>query len=840
MTNTYTIALPAATKLVKTGTGCAVLKVDATSTFTGSVEIEEGTLQLNHRYAAGKGTAIGVTGDAATLYLYLQRPSDAGQYTQWFTNPVTIRGQGVDGLGALRYKALTSGNDDRMMKSLSLSDDAYLGLESRWGVSGTLNLNGHTLSWINSTGTWFFTCDTLVISAGKIVNAKGGTITFQQPPIFSDPENTLIEQTSSGIINLWGLDNKNYGVNCPVSLTAGAIRSSSGTGPFKNNFNQRVTINNQWSSIIAANGDGLARDLSISGEFVLKNDVYKKGAGKLFLHGPVTAEQGYFYNQGTGWTIATNDAVRSFKSFTQNVSGSKFWLGGGSMTVTALRIGNSGCRNSFYQTGGTFSDNKWDTARIGEGTGNSYGSWTMTGGTTIFRNHVNLAESGNTQGLLIQKGGEFRIDQDKDVDYSGTLRVGGRARGEMFVSGGATNDTHHAVSNDRIRLNMSQYGGFSTVTVTGKDSLVLTDTLAMGCPTNDASTVVNIANGGTLAARRFYKNRTADSTGESLAVVNVDGGILKLRQDGGFGYGTNSSLADIRSVDHFIVHSGGLVLDSSEATSAVEFTHHLDAPTGKRIASITLPDYTNTKGYYGPAMITINGPEGSYGATAFADFDFGTTNITGAIVTGHGCNYDETTTITLCSPAATKQYECTYTLEDNPPAGPLTKRGAGEVRLYAANACSATIVEGGTLKGVNAGTIPDGKPLDVKSGATLDLNGHPLTVTTAAGGGTVTGAAVTVTQGFVITAEELFTDKSPLTFTDGLTIAAGATVTVADPENLDKYRKQLPVSFLRAVGGWTGGTPTLVTDGLPNGWSVYRLGNDLKFGIPKGTVLTIR
>lgn len=178
VTNTYATALPAATTLVKTGPGCAILTVASTA-FTGNVDIREGTLTLADRAAAGSNTKIAVTGDAATLHLNFPRPAGAGQNTPFFTgHDVTIRGRGVDGRGAFRYTATSDGGlDDVMLESLTLSGDASLAVPSRFGIEKAINLNGHTLTRVEGDAQWMWNSTVCTIDAGVISNATG-TITL--------------------------------------------------------------------------------------------------------------------------------------------------------------------------------------------------------------------------------------------------------------------------------------------------------------------------------------------------------------------------------------------------------------------------------------------------------------------------------------------------------------------------------------------------------------------------------------------------------------------------------------------------------------------------------------
>ena len=78
--------------------------------------------------------------------------------------------------------------------------------------------------------------------------------------------------------------------------------------------------------------------------------------------------------------------------------------------------------------------------------------------------------------------------------------------------------------------------------------------------------------------------------------------------------------------------------------------------------------------------------------------------------------------------------------------GGFTKLGAGVFILAADNGWKGmTDVQAGTLRMASAAAIPSNTSLQVVTGATLDLGGHPLTVSEFSGGGLVTNGVLTVT-----------------------------------------------------------------------------------------------
>ena len=281
VTNTYAAALPAATTLVKTGPGCAILTV-ASSAFTGNVDIREGTLTLADRAAAGSNTKIAVTGDAATLHLNFPRPAGAGQSTPFFTgHNVTIQGRGVDGRGAFRYTATSDGGlDDVMLESLTLSGDASLAVPSRFGIEKAINLNGHTLTRVEGDAQWMWNSTVCTIDAGVISNATG-TITLQNAPRFTAPSETTLCM-AGGTLDFWQAAPP---LPCPVVFCGGGLQSSSGSDAGRNILAGPCAIE-KWTSF---NNRSPEQRIELTGPVTMGDmRIVQNGPGTLSLIGPVS------------------------------------------------------------------------------------------------------------------------------------------------------------------------------------------------------------------------------------------------------------------------------------------------------------------------------------------------------------------------------------------------------------------------------------------------------------------------------------------------------------------------------------------------------------------------
>lgn len=819
VTNTYAAALPAATTLVKTGPGCAILKVASTA-FTGNVDIREGTLTLADRAAAGSNTKIAVTGDAATLHLNFPRPAGAGQNTPFFTgHDVTIRGRGVDGRGAFRYTATSDGLDDVMLESLTLSGDASLAVPSRFGIEKAINLNGHTLTRVEGGAQWMWNSKACTIDAGVISNVTG-TITLQNVPRFTAPSGTTLCM-AGGTLDFWQADPP---LPCPVVFCGGGLQSSSGSDAGRN---------------ILAGPCAIEKRTSFNSS---------SPEHRIELTGPVSGAQGgHLYVSSPGRLVCSSNATRVVDAVILNATGARFDLEGGELTAGWVRLGNGyKTRNTLVQSGGTFVVRS-DTY-VGE-SGGTYGAWLMSGGAATFSNEVNIAKWAGSEGLLWQSGGTLA---GKKV-----FNVGRGGRGFLGVFNGATNDTRASWYGGDTRLRLGDLtNGVGVVAVSGTGSVATTEALVMGARDFASTNVVAVTDGGTLKARRFYR-----AEGVAAAARNdvyVDGGTVMSTFWTGWNH-VDSSAANffLRSPDRWTIGPRGMAIDTSEVDGGKEgdvtgrlppdWPHALSDATGRGIAAIDLPtdnaDFAAAK-YRGPVFVDIEGPEGSFGAAAVAAFDPAAKKLTHIVVVSPGCDYDETTRVYVRSPEATGRYACTYTLTGARAGGRLVKRGLYGLNLHGTNTYTGgTVVECGQLYMKGEKSFPANTPLKVMDGATFDNNKRGLAVSVLGGaGGTVVNCpSVTVCEALEITAAELFAASGPLTVQGAVAFAPGVAVRVTDPENLPPHRHGASVPFLTATSGFTGKVPALdLADETGTRWTVYASGKDLRIGPVNGTFFLLR
>ncbi len=853
----YETALPAATKLVKTGVGEAVLKV-ASTVFTGEVDVQGGTLTLKDVAAAGTGTKIAVTGDAATLHLNFPRPDGARQDTAFFTgHDVTIRGRGADGKGAFRYTALDSlVCDDSMLDSLSLSGDAFIAIPSRFGVRDAIGLNGYALTRIDGTGDWMMFNGACRVSAGVISNAVGNLI-VQRTPTFADPSGTAL-CLSGGDLVFYGAT---PALPCRVTLCGGRLQTASAGDGRGNVVTGPVAVEKATDVLnVAGSAEQAAQQrLELAGAVTMSDRLTHKGPGTLGLNGPVSGGKDLYVSAGTAWAswagapggrvVCSSNVVRTVDGLVLNGTDARLDLSDGTLDAGWFRLGNGWSRNTLVQSGGAFAVR--GNTYVGES--NGYGAFLATGGTASFAAAVNIAGGTVGEGLVWQEGGIVRV-RGGAWDMGGIF-LGQKGRGFLGVFGGATNDTRNARNGNDTRLRLgAAVGGQGTLAVSGAGSVVETEALVMGASGVVSTNVVAITDGGTLKANRFLR---ADGVGEgSVQDVYADGGVVLPT----YWYGWNNANYEnekfyTRCPDFWTLGPRGLTIDTSELETGTEgqapdvgvfWPHPLSDAAGQGIASVTLPESDAAfakETYRGPVFVDIEGPVGSHGAAAVAAFDPTTRKLTQVVVVSPGNGYDERTRVYVRSAAKTGRYKCGCALTGARAGGRLLKRGDWPVTLFATNTYTGgTVVESGALVLVGERSFPTNTPLKVMDGATLDCKGRELAVSTLSGvGGAVTNCTgLSVGEALELSVAELFAASGPLTVDASVDFAEGAVVRVTGTESLPAYEEATRRPILRAAK-LTGAVPSLsFVDAAGRPWKVRRSGKSLILAPVKGLVMVIR
>ena len=829
-TVTYDTAVPAtATKLVKTGAGEA--KLTAASTATCPVEVREGTLTptlVNALGSAASSAGAVSVSEGATLKLGF---NGTGQDHVMLGRTVRIAGSGVDGKGAFQTTA-NGVVSDSLLQKLVLDADATIGVPGRWGLREIV-FDGHVLTRVGGDNFMLYSTK---VGPGHFVNMEG-TVTPQGATFSGTVEDSSFT-FRKGAISFW----HNAGP-MPVTIhahTGGTLFEVGAGTP------GRTAMNNRLTGVLAVNENlrSIAKLLNIDGRVVSTN------GGKTIYIG--------------------NSSSMSVVNFRDNARAENLCLAmndlalvnvfGGAVTASMTRVANGGAvRAAIRQTAGLWANGVWDQLHVGESAG-SYGAYVLEDGRLEVlgdHNHdaayfgKSASATRRSVGMLVQKGGVYRHAGTSTEVYDG-LSVGRQGYGYCVVSGG-TNDTFtKRVQVSRLRLALE--GGIGVLSASGTGTVVRTGSVDAGSAGTNYVAHISVRDGAVLAMDRLrvYMPTNAAHLEKTSNGLYFDGGVLKPTFGWGFsGIGPTEANVGTRMPQHVTVGPNGLVVDTSECYSSGDRTTRalsqmvlpFDAPTGRGLASITLPAIPSGSIYMGPVPLFIEGA--GHGAVAYADYDFDAKTFT-PVILSPGCDYDETTKVYF--PAANSldgasgRLECSYTLADNATTGGFTKRGDMTLYLFRPNTYGGpTTVEEGTLNLGDRNLLPPATHLAVRKGATLQLVEE--TVGGLEGQGTVEGGPVTCTGDLVLNAADTYAEgATPLTFEAGrkLTFGADSRVVIADPENLDAYKDAGARVVVRVPAGIEGRPGFILPEGVSGAWHVLQSATEIKLTYILGTQIILR
>ena len=337
---------------------------------------------------------------------------------------------------------------------------------------------------------------------------------------------------------------------------------------------------------------------------------------------------------------------------------------------------------------------------------------------------------------------------------------------------------------------------------------------------NQARTfTLNLVDGGTLFASRIERATTKGAANGTRFYIGFNGGVLKIARSHVFFATDNATKAP----DEMVVYDGGAIFDTSEmiespGNPACKFIGNLRAPSGKCIASISLPtDDAFTSLYYStPVPVRIKGGNGKC-ASARAIVNYDMCKLERIEVTNPGVDYDENTVVTITSPKGDKTFTCAYTLGTQAGTGGLTKRGKGELRIYdVASYGGALRVEGGVLSGDTRNgscVFPSDRPLEMTGGTLYLGNGnYKLTVTDLSGYGALREGLYQVKNSFSVDAADLLAGRC-LDVPDGFAFSEGVTLTVTGYDKLTPEQKAAfdglqKMTVVKFASKYTGPLPT--------------------------------
>lgn len=844
--------------------------------YVGTTEIVSGTLVATDQYALGGGDATVSVCNGSRLELDFQQPQGVGETTIIWQPKTIVGGDGPNGIGAFKVSFRGGKNCDNGIRSLELSDNATVDLSSsgrRWGVKN-LNLNGHTLTRVNEGVDFVMKSNT--ITPGHFVN-NAGVLLFQNSSFSEcDAENTSFT-VNGGSLRAWN-NPSNKKIPGPIYLTGGALDFQVSTSA--SYFSAPVTFSSGSGVTSVDNGDGRKKVAHFQGGLVnasAENNFTLTTYGTNYVSSllSLTGSKGFDFNAGVsfvtgsvsvagglnalgGKVVFKGDFDRTIEGGV-NVAKGGLWCQMEGRTDTAmLRINKDSVGSgTFRLSGGSFST-RTDYPVCGE-TSNALGVFVQEGGQFVCSNTFTLAKKSGGFGMIVQKGGVFELRRPESD--SRCISVGASGDGRYYHLGGTNISRTASYDNAEPRTYLGSTNGFGHVVVSGTGTVYATGRLVAGNKRVPSTNVVAVVNGGVLKASRLIGSADSVAPG-TVSTLIVDGGTISPSFSAGFSgkdYSANDTASFFsRNFTYAIAGERGVTIDTSECFKQdgtgypCLFPHVFSAPSGRGIASITLPDSVKSLKYKGPVPILIEG--NGYGATAFADFDYETMNITTAVVLTAGCDYDESTKVYVLeakNTSAPVRHECSFSLSSaTRTAGPFTKRGAQTLRLYGVQAWGGeTTIESGELKAVDKGSVPDDLKLTVFKGATLNLNTNNLSVTALAGAGTITAewdsrGNVTLASGGVIevAASDAVSGNAIALVKGMLTIAGPVTINVKDPDSqMSRSKKFAILSAADGIALAEGASITLdPASDLEGEWKILRKAGNLVLSPVKGLALSFR
>lgn len=884
-TETYSAGISGSgVTLVKTGAGKLTLTGAGLYSFSGTIEVREGTLAAAPEcFLATEKDSLGkpdvVVSSEACLDCSGNGSKDWG--AQVF-GALTLSGSGPDGNGALIRGKPSAGGDFLMFSKMTLTDDATVAFSDRFRMCNYTG-NGHTLTIKGGASTSWYVYGVAIDpgAGGSLVveGAAGAQVVCQGAVTWKGDETVTNVLKTVKFITFNSLTIANSFVlqDGECSFTANDSANLKLTGPIVSS--KRTIFTAAAAAVIDVEGALSMTDARFD----------TSGSGKVNFKGPVSISQTkdwsvYEYMQA-GQTVFSGSAPKYLSGQIMGSSGKKLVfdgasyarLGGQKQTQlnvyggkespfllrvtnsvldvkTSMHVGTWAGGYGFVEiaSGATVTNaNQINLGGYNAGEHKIYGRALQTGGTFVSPGTLHVGYGAQNQGYYALKDGEvtasggiyvgrdsgsgtFAMEAGSFRQTDGSLRIGYGGHGAFVQSGGYASSRllfgSQAVADGTSGLILIE--GAGTTNVNANSNFLFE-------PVNAYTGVLAINDGAYFRAQRIAKNEAA-AAGSGHFTLSLDGGILAQTWSGNFTQ--VPGLEAVTPPDEILVHEKGVVLapfhnPADDLQYADSYVTPFAAPTGKIVESIALPTaaaFASDTFYVGPPLVTISGK--GHGAAAVATYDPATRTVTGIRVVAPGTGYDDSTTATIASSDNTTTYDCAVTVADSPTTGAgLTVDSAPRmVDLACANTYHGpTTVKSGTLRLLRVDAIPAGSPVIVRSGAILDLKGFSLTVQSLENEGVVSNGNLVVSQTLTLAKDA----PAPAEHAVGtLTLANGATIALAgDDSGLPEegMKTLLSAQKLICLG-------KVNFTGVPDGFVVRMKSNRIVCGKPSGMLVILK
>ncbi len=532
------VATGAAGTVTKNGTG--TLTLSNANTYTGATAINAGTVEIQNATGLGTTAAGTTVASGATLSL-------AGA-TFTSAEGLTVGGQGVGGLGALR----NAGADHTLSGNITLTAESFVGVAvgTNLTASGIVSGTGFGLTKVD-TGTLILSgantyTGTTAISAGILQLTGAGTLGTGVIPT------TISNGATLALNSLSGASAENITANGSGVGGAGVIQSIAGTNTLTGNLSMT------GDSTVGVTAGSLTLSGNVSGAFSL----VKSGAGDLTLSGAASTYTGTTtVNSGTlivgaNAPSGTNGAL-GYATSAVIVNDASLFIGSAGVTVGRdVNVGSPGSTTlggSFASGDSTFSGMvtlEKNVTLVAAGTSNVTFSGQLTDGV----GSASVTKTGT--GTVILSGARNNYDGATSVS-AGTLVAAsnnalGSTTGATSVTSGATLGVQGNITvpaGETLTL-----AGAGVSSVGALNNISGNNTIAGNIALGAATTIGSSSAGSTLSlsgAISGAQNLTTTGAGNiAFNAVNTNSGTLTIGGSAGaiVSLGASASLLNVSSL----------------------------------------------------------------------------------------------------------------------------------------------------------------------------------------------------------------------------------------------------------------------------------------------------
>ncbi len=789
------------------------LTLDGASTYTGTTEVQAGTLTFTSVTNVGGGSSalgaptnaengiirMGLTTAATTLaYTGSGHSTDRLIGMQGTTGGVTLRG---DGTGAIGYGGARFENAGNKTLTLRGSSDPALvnTIGALTELGGVLTLNK------TDANTWQINGASSYTGATQVDNGILRIGVNNALPVTTAVR--LGTGTTAGILDLNGF-NQTVGALTVETNSSTAINQLIVDSGNTFTVNGAVTMGANTgagaNTRFEATGGGSFVNTNIGGTFQIGG-----GTGGTNTSNTIADFSGlanFTVNLGATGIFRVGDA--NTNSSGSPASSSILTLASTSASITAgtINLGQGTGQGNADQTlklgAGTNTLNA-DTINIGGNTTRSGGSLEFAGssGSVTIRASdgvgaadVNMVNGNINTGIANQT--DFLLAGHMADVLIGFMTMAAKSANSGTTTANFTFDQGTLdITSLRMTRNTGAYAGTATSNVTLGGGSTTIGTLEMAVNTSSAASTANATfnvTGGTVTigtGSGTAINMANAGTGRtSTANINLTGGTVDVTgnviRTGGAGTENTTVTLNGATLDMngFSIGTSAAAITFAAQSGTLENLAELNGgttPLTKTTAGTLIMQGNNT--YTGGT--NINGgvlqvnSSGALGTTGTISFGGGTLQYTTNNTTDYSSRFS--TAASQAYSIDTNGQSVTFASDLSSSGGTLTKLGTGTLVLTAANTYSgSTTVSGGTLQvgDGTSGSLAGTGSVGISSGATLSGSGSIAgAVTVNAGGFLAPGV------GNVATSNETLT----LSHSGGLTVADGGQVTISitNPSN---------------------------------------------------------